>query len=240
MTMPDPRTRPQPADPGRGAATAVTATGSRAALRLPSTGGAAGRSLVADGDATLVSDTGRRMEAMEESSTGVGAARQAAADRSMTHGSRGDGNAEWPAGLSLLAAEGATQGAAIGESAPGPGGRAPWTLVTNHGLALLVIAAQPSCRISEIARILGITERATIRMINDLVRAGYVARTRIGRRNAYAVNRDASLRHPALRWQKVTALLRLVEPCDQSAEGAETVVALRSALSRREVVADAC
>lgn len=127
-----------------------------------------------------------------------------------------------------------------GENAPEADGRASWTLVTNHGLALLVVAAQPSCRISEIAAILGITERATIRMINDLVRAGYVARTRIGRRNAYAVNRDAHLRHPALRWQSVTALLRLVESPQPGGQGAETVLHLRPTVLPEEAAVGAC
>lgn len=169
---------------------------------------------------------------MQQPSSAVSPSVAAAGDGSAAGGRGSDTNAGWLAGRSLLGAG--------GEGTPEADGRAPWTLVTNHGLALLVIAAQPSCRISEIARILGITERATIRMINDLVRAGYVARTRIGWRNAYAINRDARLRHPAFRWQSVTALLRLVDPPQHSGGGAETVIALRSALPRQEVVAGAC
>jgi MarR family len=124
-----------------------------------------------------------------------------------------------------------------GGTVPAADRRVPWTLLSNHGLALLVLAAEPSCRISEVARVLGITERATIRMINDLVRAGYVVRTRIGRRNAYAVNRDARLRHTAMRWQSVTALLRLLDPPDERAEAPEAVIRLGSARDREEVVA---
>jgi hypothetical protein len=168
---------------------------------------------------------------MEQSSGAVSLPIAVAADGSTVAGPGGDGSAEWRAGFSVLAT--------AAEAAPETDGRAPWTLVTNHGLALLVIAAQPSCRISEIARVLGITERATIRMVNDLVRAGYLARTRIGRRNAYAVNRDARLRHPAFRWQSVTALLRLLDQEEPGGGGTETVIPLRTALPRQEVVAGA-
>ena len=169
---------------------------------------------------------------MQQRSSAVSPSVPATGGVAAAGGEGSDTNAGWPAGLSVLSA--------AGETPLEADGRAPWTLVTNHGLALLVIAAQPSCRISEIARILGITERATIRMINDLVRAGYVARTRIGRRNAYAINREARLRHPAFRGQSVTALLRLVDPPEHSGGGAETVIPLRPALPRQEVVAGAC
>ena len=47
----------------------------------------------------------------------------------------------------------------------------------------------------EIAELVGITERATQRIIAELVEGGYLVKERDGRRNRYTVNGDASLRH---------------------------------------------
>jgi hypothetical protein len=119
-----------------------------------------------------------------------------------------DPHAAWPRPATAALSDGEDP-----SPAGGPG-RASWTLLSNHGLALLVIAGDPSCRVCDVADILGITERAAIKTINDLVNAGYVARRRIGRRNTYAVDRQAQFRHPALRWQRVQAFLRLMDPVE--------------------------
>lgn len=72
----------------------------------------------------------------------------------------------------------------------------PWTFLTNHGHVLVCIAHNSNVRISEIADLVGIGERAAHRIVCDLVRGGYVVRKKDGRRNTYAVNYDQSLRHP--------------------------------------------
>ncbi|HEX6714407.1 MAG TPA: MarR family transcriptional regulator [Thermoleophilaceae bacterium] len=69
-----------------------------------------------------------------------------------------------------------------------------WKFLTNHGLALLCIAADPGVRLRDIADRLGITERAAHRIVSGLVDSGYVARERIGRRNSYEVRGDLSIR----------------------------------------------
>lgn len=71
-----------------------------------------------------------------------------------------------------------------------------WTFLTNHGHVLLCIAQNPDVRLSEIADLVGIGERAAHRIVQDLVDGGYVARTRIGRRNTYTVDLTRPLRHP--------------------------------------------
>jgi predicted transcriptional regulator len=71
-----------------------------------------------------------------------------------------------------------------------------WTFLTNHGHVLVCIAHDSDVRISEIADLVGIGERAAHRIVCDLVRGGYVVRKKDGRRNTYAVNYDQSLRHP--------------------------------------------
>src|SRR5436853_5701158 len=80
-------------------------------------------------------------------------------------------------------------------------------LVSNHGQALIAIAENPDVRLREIAERLGITERATQSIVNDLVDAGYVRRTRVGRRNVYTVDSDQPFPHPALRQNTVRSLL---------------------------------
>jgi len=72
----------------------------------------------------------------------------------------------------------------------------PWTFLTNHGHVLVCIAQNPDIRISEIADLVGIGERATHRIVQDLVEGGYVVRTHVGRRNTYSVDFSRSLRHP--------------------------------------------
>jgi DNA-binding transcriptional regulator PaaX len=74
--------------------------------------------------------------------------------------------------------------------------RSTWFVLTNHGNVLLCIAREPTIRISEIARHVGIGERAAQKIVADLVAEGFLVRIKEGRRNRYEVNRDAHLRHP--------------------------------------------
>jgi hypothetical protein len=71
-----------------------------------------------------------------------------------------------------------------------------WTFFTNHGHVLVCIAQNPEVRLSEIASLVGIGERAAHRIVHDLIDAGYVMSTKVGRRNIYEVNLDQPLRHP--------------------------------------------
>jgi DNA-binding MarR family transcriptional regulator len=62
--------------------------------------------------------------------------------------------------------------------------------LTNHGSVLLCIAEDPQIRMRELAATVDITERATQRIVSDLIAAGYVTRARDGRRNTYTVHTD--------------------------------------------------
>jgi PAS domain S-box-containing protein len=64
---------------------------------------------------------------------------------------------------------------------------------TNHLKVLSALAERPDLRLRDIAREVGITERATQRIITELINEGYLARTRVGARNHYAVKYDAPL-----------------------------------------------
>jgi len=72
-----------------------------------------------------------------------------------------------------------------------------WTLLTNHGRVLLLIASHPDARLRDLAEQAGITERAAGSIVGDLEEAGYVTRSRTGRRNCYQVHPDRPFRHPA-------------------------------------------
>lgn len=89
-------------------------------------------------------------------------------------------------------------------SAPG------WTFVTNHTQVLLCIARDPDIRLRDVAARIGITERATQRILADLVGAGYVDRQREGRRNRYTVNPDLRMRHPAQEGHDIGEVLDLL------------------------------
>jgi DNA-binding MarR family transcriptional regulator len=71
-----------------------------------------------------------------------------------------------------------------------------WTLLTNHGRVLLIIAGDPDVRLRDVATSVGITERSVQMIVADLEGAGYITRERRGRRNHYAVHPDKNFRHP--------------------------------------------
>lgn len=79
----------------------------------------------------------------------------------------------------------------------GGGSERGWTLLTNHGRILLLIARHPDSRIRDLAAAAGITERSIQMIVTDLEAAGYVARERVGRRNSYTINRAQPFRHRA-------------------------------------------
>ena len=64
-------------------------------------------------------------------------------------------------------------------------------LLSNHAEVLLCMARSPETRLRHIADCVGITERATHRIVCELESAGYVTRHRLGRRNFYELHPDA-------------------------------------------------
>ena len=81
-----------------------------------------------------------------------------------------------------------------------------WTFLTNHAHVLLVVRRDPNARLREIADAVGVTERAVQLILGDLEDAGYVRRTKVGRRNAYVVL-GGPLRHALERGRAVDDLL---------------------------------
>jgi DNA-binding MarR family transcriptional regulator len=85
-----------------------------------------------------------------------------------------------------------------------------WTLLTGHGHVLVEIARDPEARIRDISTAVGLTERTVQAIVADLEAAGYLARTRNGRRTKYTVNRDSLFRHSAQEGLRVGPLLDLL------------------------------
>ncbi len=88
-----------------------------------------------------------------------------------------------------------------------PNGQRTWTFLTNHAQVLLCLAVTPDIRLRDVAQHVGITERATQRILAELVEAGYVKVERVGRRNRYTVDRDHAMRHSAQLGHEIGALL---------------------------------
>jgi DNA-binding MarR family transcriptional regulator len=86
-----------------------------------------------------------------------------------------------------------------------------WRFLTNHAHVLSSIAADPSGRLRDIAATVGITERTAAQIVNDLERAGYLTKTRDGRRNRYEVHAELPLRHPEHRHRTIGDLIRFLE-----------------------------
>ena len=85
-----------------------------------------------------------------------------------------------------------------------------WTFLSNHAHVLLCIAREPEVRLREVARRVGITERAVQRIVADLEEGGYLSRSREGRRNRYEVHPDRPLRHSVESHRDVGVLLDLI------------------------------
>jgi hypothetical protein len=94
-------------------------------------------------------------------------------------------------------------------SEPGDSGGS-WTLLTGHGHVLIEITRSPEARIRDIAAVAGLTERAVQAIVADLEAAGYLTRTRTGRRTIYTVDPRKLFRHPAQDGHRVGPFLALL------------------------------
>jgi len=70
-----------------------------------------------------------------------------------------------------------------------------WTFLTNHGLVLSVLAKYPRITGRELSTKVGITERATRKIIADLEAEGYISKKKEGRGIRYRINPDLPMRH---------------------------------------------
>ena len=92
--------------------------------------------------------------------------------------------------------------------------------VTHHAHVLQIVSAEPTVRLRDIAQTVGITERTAAQIVSDLEQAGYLSKTRDGRRNRYQVHERLPLRHPQHRHRTVGDLITFLEtPQDGAGRG---------------------
>jgi predicted ArsR family transcriptional regulator len=86
-----------------------------------------------------------------------------------------------------------------------------WTFLTNYSQVLLCLYRNRGRMTArEIAGVVGITERAVQRILNDLEDTGYISRFRDGRQNRYELHPELPMRHPAQRGRAIRDLLELL------------------------------
>jgi DNA-binding Lrp family transcriptional regulator len=86
-------------------------------------------------------------------------------------------------------------------------GQPTWTFLTNHGHVLLAVASDPDARVEEVAARVRISTRAVLGILRDLEDAGYLTRTRCGRRTHYEVVPHRPFRHPGEADREVDELI---------------------------------
>jgi len=97
-----------------------------------------------------------------------------------------------------------------------------WTFLTNHGHVLVCVARDPDATIREIAKRIGITERAVQKIVSDLEANEAIARFRVGRRNRYVVCNNATFRHPVEQNLRVGQFVGLLAAEEREAATAAT------------------
>ena len=96
------------------------------------------------------------------------------------------------------------------DAEPQSGSAHRWTFLTNHSHVLVLLDAEESPVLREVAIQVGITERAVQRIIQDLEEGGFIERERVGRRNRYRVLKDQHLRHSIESHCTIGDLLNLI------------------------------
>ena len=110
----------------------------------------------------------------------------------------------------------ATMEAGVSSEVPAARIAPDFAFLTNHGKTLLLIAHDRRIRIRDIADRLGITERATQRIVADLANAGYIGREREGRRTLYSLRDHLPLGLPIQRDIEIGALLAILPAATES------------------------
>jgi hypothetical protein len=93
--------------------------------------------------------------------------------------------------------------------------RHSWTLLTGHGHVLVEISRNPDARIRDISAAAGLTDRTVQAIVADLEAAGYLTRSRTGRRTRYTVDHDSLFRHPAQEGLRIGPFLALLAQADE-------------------------
>ncbi|GAA3378698.1 helix-turn-helix domain-containing protein [Streptomyces sannanensis] len=99
------------------------------------------------------------------------------------------------------------------------GHRSEWTFLTSHARVLLAISRDSGVRLRDVALTCGLTERTVQAIVADLEEAGYITRSRAGRRNRYSIVPGSLFRHPAEAGHEIAGLLELLAEPHGAAKG---------------------
>jgi len=89
--------------------------------------------------------------------------------------------------------------------------KSTWTFLTNTSHVLLCLATNPSMLTREIAVEVGITERAVLRIIKELVEEEFITIVKNGRCNTYSIDETKPLKHPIEEHCTIGAILNLLK-----------------------------
>lgn len=99
-----------------------------------------------------------------------------------------------------------------------------WTFFSNYGHVLVCLERDHSIRLRDVAREVGITERAVQKIVRDMQDAGYITVTKQGRNNRYRINKRKTLRHSLESHCTVGKLLALINKAPAVSAAAERPV----------------
>jgi DNA-binding IclR family transcriptional regulator len=92
-----------------------------------------------------------------------------------------------------------------------------WSFLTNHARAMLFIARDPVMRLRDLAVALDVTERTAFGIVVDLNEAGYIVKTKDGRRNRYHIQAHLPLRDAVPRERTVGEVVDLfIQPMQRA------------------------
>lgn len=106
--------------------------------------------------------------------------------------------------------------------------KARWTFFSNHAHVLFYLKLHRKDPLRRVASAVGITERAVQRIVAELEDAGYLTRTKVGRKNEYFIKGDAPLRHPLEAHRSLDDLLKWVHLKDLTDDNIEDDSALQN------------
>lgn len=86
-----------------------------------------------------------------------------------------------------------------------------WTFFSNHGHVYFILATQEDVTLRQVANMVGITERAVQRIVQDLEEGNYIIREKQGRSNRYTITKDKTLRHPLEKNVLLKDLTKLIQ-----------------------------
>jgi predicted transcriptional regulator len=92
-----------------------------------------------------------------------------------------------------------------------------WNFLSNHGLVILHIVQNPQATLREIAFGTGLTERAVYQIVRELEEGGFISKQKMGRRNAYNLNRQGILGYPVYGQVSVVDVGKII--CDAAQAG---------------------